>query len=443
MALRPPCLLLLTDRLVGSVTMRQRRLALLAAPILCFFFLSTSLYYRREQLSRLKLPFHFDLHGYHDRWMTPPATVVDGAVLSSSNISTYIDSIFKPTSTALPRLECPALDRQRYASLQAPADAGREIQYYFALALRNCLSLLPRLMGSLVQVINFLGPNNCALSIVQGNSPDGTADILNALKGNFEAMGVTYHINTSSLDPLAGDRIEKLAELRNMALRPLLREANRVTDNTTVIFLNDVAACAEDILELVHQRRNLGADMTCGMDWTYVGRDPTFYDVWVARGINGDTFFDIPPDGNWNSAWNLFWNAHDTQTRYSQQRPFQVFACWNGAAVFSAKPILEGLRFRTANTDGGECTQGEPQLFCKDMWFRGYGKIAVIPTVNLEYSDERAKQIKDLKGYASKLVSEQDPANDVFAWQQNPPDEVKCMPVWENQFWQKWDEGLS
>ena len=65
--------------------------------------------------------------------------------------------------------------------------------------------------------------------------------------------------------------------------------------------------------------------MTCAMDWTYVRQDPTFYDVWIARDMKGESFFNIPPDGNWNSAWNLFWNNADTQQRYHAHLPFQVF----------------------------------------------------------------------------------------------------------------------
>lgn len=302
---------------------------------------------------------------------------------------------------------------------------------------------MPRLIGSLVEVIRFLRPQNCALSIVEGNSPDGTADILAALQSKLEVMGVAYYFQSSSINPAEGDRIAKLAELRNLALQPLNDTSARATEDTTVIFMNDVAACSDDILELIWQRRGLGADMTCAMDWTYVGKDPTFYDVWIARGINGDSFFDIPPDGNWNSAWNLFWNADNTRNRFHAQRPFQVFSCWNGAVSFTAKPILENLRFRAAKTDGGKCPQGEPQLFCKDLWFHGYSKIAVVPTINLEYSDEKAKMIKDAKGYTSSLVSAQDPADDKIEWQKNPPEAVKCMPTWENQYWQKWNETFS
>lgn len=86
--------------------------------------------------------------------------------------------------------------------------------------------------------------------------------------------------------------------------------------------------------------------MTCAMDWTYVGRDPTFYDVWVTRSIRGDSFFEIPACGSWNSAWNLLWNADEAiRSRFHSNRPFPVFSCWNGAAVFAADVVLEHTAF--------------------------------------------------------------------------------------------------
>jgi alpha-1,3-mannosyltransferase len=312
------------------------------------------------------------------------------------------------------------------------------------LDLRDNLDLLARLIGSVVETITFLGPEKCALSIIEGPSKDGTGEVLEALRPGLDALTTTYYFKTSSISSKDGDRIERLAELRNMALQPMLEDGNRYTANTTVVFLNDVAICMEDILELVHQREFLAADMTCAMDWTYAGQDPTFYDVWVARGMNGDSFFEIPADGNWNSAWNLFWNDAATQSRFQAHRPFQVFSCWNGAVVFRAEPIIEkAIAFRAARKDAGECVQGEPQTFCKDMWFHGYGKIATIPTVNLEYSDEKGKKIKDAKGYTSRLVAEEGYVDEGIEWQLTPPDLVKCMPTWGNQFWQAWNESLT
>uniref|UniRef100_A0A0D2XI22 Alpha-1,3-mannosyltransferase CMT1 n=1 Tax=Fusarium oxysporum (strain Fo5176) TaxID=660025 RepID=A0A0D2XI22_FUSOF len=277
-------------------------------------------------------------------------------------------------------------------------------------------------------------------TISNGNSPDGTSDILSALKPFLEDLGLVYFYNSSRINPTQGNaRIRKLAQLRNLALTPLYKEQVKVTDETTVLFINDVSACAEDILELALQRRSLNADMTCAMDWTYVGPGPTFYDIWIARTISGDSFFEVGSDGNWNSAWNLFWNAPGTRSRYDAQQPFQVFACWNGATAFTAAPLLHGLRFR--DTRKGECFQGEPQLFCKDMWSRGFRKIAVVPSVNLEYSDEKAADIKKLKGYVSDIVQKQE-EDSTIDWVYDPPEQVRCMPTWDKQSWRPWNETL-
>ncbi|KAJ6438744.1 alpha-1,3-mannosyltransferase [Purpureocillium lavendulum] len=258
---------------------------------------------------------------------------------------------------------------------------------------------------------------------------------------------IQYFLASSSIDPSQGDRIRKLADLRNLALEPLLQRRDQLkpSGEAAVVFLNDVALCPDDILELVLQRGRLDATMTCAMDWTYVGRDPTFYDVWIARSIHGDSFFDIPADGSWNSAWNLLWNAdEDIRSRLHSKRPFPVFSCWNGAAVFSAGVVLEhGVRFRSSNTEKGECVQGEPQLFCKDLWFRGLGKVAVVPAVNLEYSVERGKQIKESKGFTvANVAGSRENEDDKIKWRP-PPDMVKCMPTWDNQFWQLWNETLA
>lgn len=43
---------------------------------------------------------------------------------------------------------------------------------------------------------------------------------------------------------------------------------------------------------------------------------------------------------------------------------------------------------------------------CNDMWFHGYGKIAVVPTVNLEYSVDRGRKIKEDKGICVRTCLE-------------------------------------
>ncbi|KAL8854725.1 MAG: hypothetical protein Q9221_000507 [Calogaya cf. arnoldii] len=363
----------------------------------------------------------------------------------------YIEAIITPDDKTFPRLDCPAPTGNRYQQLRGEdqqADTHNlkdSLKYFFALDLHQCVDLLPRLIGSIVEAAEFLGPANSALSIVEGRSNDGTFETLLLLREEMDRIGLKYFLQTNELNPTAqvngkgADRIKALSELRNQALQPLIDlqlNAGAASD-ITVVFVNDVAICMEDILELIYQRRHQGADMTCAMDWTYVGPDPTFYDVWIARGMNGDSFFNIPPDGNWNSAWHLFWNNPEASEKLNAGKPFQVFSCWNGVVTFTAKPIVQQqLRFRSAGPQ--ECPQGEPKSFCKDMWSSGYGKIAVVPSVNLEYSDEGGKRIKAAKGYVSKYVGIDE--NDKIEWQEKPPEKVKCIPNYEHQDWRPWDE---
>ncbi|KAL6694733.1 alpha-1,3-mannosyltransferase CMT1 [Trichoderma pleuroticola] len=426
--------------------MRRTRLPLVAAPFIVLLLLG-SLYIGRDRLSwfpssqRRPIPYK----------QLSKEVIHNGAILPAENISEYLEAIYnvKPT-LRLANLECPAINVTRYKSLKSgkaspkrPAPSSPPpIRYFFALDLRNCIKLLPRLIGSIVEVIQFLGPHSCALSIVEGDSPDGTGDVLAALRPSLEALGVTYIYNSSTVHSAEGNRIAKLAALRNMPLEPIYQGTLPMADDASVIFLNDVAACPEDILELILQKKTLNADMTCAMDWTYSGEDPTFYDVWIARGMNGDSFFHIPANGNWGEAHNLFWNAPDTKSRFESLRPFQAFACWNGATVFSAQPIAEGLRFRTNYDKTGECFQGEPVLFCKDMWWRGYGKIAVVPSVNLEYSITNGRKLKKLKGFVSDNVANHDERSDRIEWA-GPPDTVRCMPTWKDQFFQRWNKSLT
>ncbi len=78
------------------------------------------------------------------------------------------------------------------------------------------------------------------------------------------------------------------SELRNMAIAPLLTDPSRFdTDEMTVVFVNDISTCANDILELIHQRRMPEADMACPMDYS---DDGLFYDILVARSMSGKIF---------------------------------------------------------------------------------------------------------------------------------------------------------
>lgn len=99
------------------------------------------------------------------------------------------------------------------------------------------------------------------------------------------------------------------------------------------------------------------------------------------------------------------------------------------------------MSFRSSNE--GECFQGEPELLCKDFWHTGRGKIAVVPSVNLEYSDDRGKDIKLLKGYTSRWVGPEQDKKSSIDWQKQPPDQVKCMESLGGTGWRPWNETLE
>ena len=355
----------------------------------------------------------------------------------------YHKAILEPDDKTFPRLECPSITHGRYDYMRSKSwdtPFGKR-KYFFALNLHDSIDIIPRLLGSIIETMRFLGLDQCTLSIIEGRSTDGTYEVLNSLKTELEKVGATYYFSSSNSNPEDGDRIKKLASLRNDALQPLKYAKGQAYQDATIIFLNDVAICKEDILELIHQRLNLDADMVCGMDWKNLWKDPTFYDVWIARTITGDSFFQVGADGNWDSAWDLFWSDEKTKQRFDARQPFQVFSCWNGGAVFSARPLFRaGLKFRAPYD--GECFNGEPALFCKDMWWLGYRKIAVVPTVNLEYTDQGARDIRALKGSPSKNPPVGGDESLRFEWQKEPPPQVRCVTNYHQQTWGAWNESM-
>ena len=351
-----------------------------------------------------------------------------GTMLHPPSIEEHVNGIMDPNDTSFDRLSCPPIG-PRYESLRAhPSENG--IKYFFALDLYNCAPILPTLLGAVIKVIQYLGPEFCVLSIVEGRSTDGTDLILQDLRTDVERLGAKYYLGHSDSDPKDGsqDRIEALARLRNQALEPLIEEPQLYANGSLVIFLNDVVCCADDILELLYQQVLQGADMSCGMDWNDKDNNIVFYDVWVARAINGDTFFEVPQNSEWNFAANLFWNEPTSRRKWEARESFQVFACWNGGVVFRAQPIMDQeITFRRSAE--GECVMGEPTLFCKDLWRRGKGKIQVVPTVNFAYTLGEGRKTKDVRGRVEE-------GNDVLIdWRLSPPAMLKCARDWFAPTW--------
>lgn len=219
----------------------------------------------------------------------PP--IDDGSHISPVEIDEYVTSIWDLRDGRFWRLHCPSEEvfPVRYEILQrlATEHHSSKIKYYFALDLYEVRKILPRLMSTLVQVIRQLGPEKCAISIVEGRSSDGTYAILSALKDKMheELPHTPFYLTQSDINPHGDgvDRIGALSALRNMALQPLVKDAKLYNNETITMFINDIAICTEDIYELLFNHVYQDATMTCAMDWIQGGH--LFYDSWVSRSM--------------------------------------------------------------------------------------------------------------------------------------------------------------
>ncbi|GCB21883.1 alpha-1,3-mannosyltransferase CMT1 [Aspergillus awamori] len=357
-------------------------------------------------------------------------------------IHQFVCGIINHNMTASAQLECPATISQRYHSLIPVDGTHPEIQYFFALNLYQVIHIILPLMGSILEAIRYLGPEHCALSIVEGRSTDGTYEILARLKPELDAMGVRYYFSRSPINPLGPgeNRIKDLSELRNMALEPLITGARQkggpFGHDPMIIFINDIGICPEDILELIYQQKVQDATMTCAFDWREEG---VIHDVWVSRDLSGDLFFDISSDGSIWDSHNLFSHHGPSRERFIKHLPVQVYSCWGGMVTLDSGPFIDGqVQFRFSEED--ECYMGEPTLLAQDLWRLGLGKVLAIPTVNVAYEYRWSLRAKNEKGYVHTLLGNSGPGrysphDELVHWQKEPPKQIKCMPAWDDQSW--------
>lgn len=283
----------------------------------------------------------------------------------------------------------------------------KEHKYYFAINLYNSFDIIPDLFATLFRISAILGYHNVYVSIYENGSSDQTKALLRIFDALTKSVGLRVTIRTSTRTRGAfNHRIEYLAEVRNQAFNPLyeLRDShNEYFD--TIVFMNDILPCVDDILELIWQSRRQNAGITCAADYMYhqelvsfavvmrvvcltemtVQGTPVFYDNWVSRDINGTALENAPFEA-------IF---HDPQSseRFQLHLPIQVQSCWNGVAVLDPAPFYTPpyVRFRMASLAENECSASECSLICNDYWEAGYGRILMVPRVKLAYDKVRVE----------------------------------------------------
>ncbi|KAJ7062895.1 cryptococcal mannosyltransferase 1-domain-containing protein [Mycena amicta] len=218
--------------------------------------------------------------------------------------------------------------------VKRPQGHGDGTKVFIAAMFYNNSAILPYWIREFTKVIHYVGSDNVFVSIVESNSSDDTADILDEWKATLDTLGVRHLIRTRDKTierpadmSTAIPRIKFLADTRNLVLAPLVERGGY----DVVLFSNDVLVEAEAVVELL-KTKNGQWDMVCGLDLHRWG----MYDAWVLRDRVGKLV---------SSLWPYFLDEEDKQAVINDE-PAPVFACWNGITAFSAEPFLP-LTLRT------------------------------------------------------------------------------------------------
>lgn len=278
-------------------------------------------------------------------------------------------------------------DHLHASAVRRDLSMSKDHKYFIAINLYNSFDIIPDLFATLFRVSSILGYHNVFVSIYENGSNDQTKALLRIFSALTKSVGLRVTIRTSQRTRgQFNHRIEYLAEVRNSAFVPLheLRDSeNEYFD--TIIFMNDILPCVDDLLELIWQSRKNNAGITCAADYMYheeIGA-PVFYDNWVARDINGTALENAP--------FERIFHHETSSLRFQRHLPVQVQSCWNGIAILDPAPFYEypHVRFRMARITDGECSASECSLICNDYWEAGYGRILMVPRVKLAYDSVR------------------------------------------------------
>ncbi|KIL66639.1 glycosyltransferase family 69 protein [Amanita muscaria Koide BX008] len=306
---------------------------------------------------------------------------------------------------------------------QVPLGEGRkeyppsDHKYYFAINLYNSFDVIPDLFATLFRVAAILGYQNVFVSIYENGSTDQTKALLRIYDALTKSVGMRVSIKTSMRRRGAfNHRIEYLAEVRNAAFWPLhdLRDSENEYFET-IVFMNDVLPCVDDLLELIWQSRRNNAGITCAADYMFHPdiSAPVFYDNWVARDINGTALENAP--------FEKVFHHRNSGYRFQRHLPVQVQSCWNGIAVLDSQPFYSPpqVRFRMARIAEGECSASECSLICNDYWEAGYGRILMVPRVKLAYDNKvydiihpKRRNLTAIRGFARLGGLPDDPRTD-------------------------------
>ena len=303
------------------------------------------------------------------------------------------------------------------------------VSIYLAAAFHDNVHTLESFELACRELAELTSVSTLHVTVYESGSADGTDVKLLEIEQRFHK-----HRKISTSFTLQGNitrndrqRIDFLADIRNQLIIPLQSLRRRYD---FVVFANDVFFTASDVMKLV----DVGGDLVCGMDFTHLSASvdleerlvvsssngekdvravelndgtqaspdvPIFYDVWVARTLDGLPFRNLPPyvpqsEGNIKtlhdfatgtprfSEWITEANFLPLLKEAKPNKVQPVQCCWNGLLAVRAEPFYRGLTFRSNLPS--ECLAASENHMCTDLWHMGYKRVAVHNGVRLSYT---------------------------------------------------------
>lgn len=217
-------------------------------------------------------------------------------------------------------------------------------------------------------LIDFIGKENVYISIHEnGDSWDNTRSMLLKFKDELDSMGIPNTIITwkTVWYRKSQSRLKFLEKLRHAALNPFYYEHHKKKFHE-IIYFNDIIFNYKDIIRLDLTNNNKFTGV-CGLDF-----DGLFYDIFATFLIDGSKMYHYFP-------YNYNYNA---QKVYYKKKPIRVFACWNGVAIFKAKPFENNhVYFKTGVGFICECS-----MLMHDMWRIGEDFFYINPVLRFSYA---------------------------------------------------------
>jgi hypothetical protein len=345
-----------------------------------------------------------------------------------------------------------AASRHSPSAKRSPANP---ISIYLAAAFHDNVHTLDSFERSCKELAELKSVSRLHITVYESGSTDGTDIKLLEIKQRFHerrkiSTSFTLQGNITRNDR---QRIEFLADIRNELIIPLQSLRTRYD---YVVFANDVFFSANDVMKLI----NVGGDLVCGMDFTHLSANidlqerlieshsdgkeearavnpnegiqvspnlPIFYDIWVARTLDGLPFRNLPPyvpqnEGNikilrdfaggmpafsdWMTEANLLPLLNEAKP--NEVQPVQC--CWNGLLAVRAEPFYRGLTFRSNLPS--ECLSASENHMCTDLWHMGYKRVAVHNGVRLSYTDAVRDTLEKIPAAPNGALSKE--AADIF-----------------------------